>query len=206
MSVQRAQRGERVQTFGGNRAFAGGLVANGDLGIVPPGGLDELRGGAGVEAVGGVEGEGNGSVIGYWILDIGDWILDIGDAEVVLFGEEGLAGFFVDGVKGAAQTGLDGSGNSAFDERSGTKADVEAHVLGQKFEGHLCAQNGAAQIHQDEDTIRGVDALDRLVDFNGVRSEFGAVIPNSSRNGDRDLQGGNLPGKGKQGVGEGAAM
>ena len=61
MPVQCPQRGKRIQAFGGDGAFSGRLVTDGNLGVVPSGGLDELCGGAGVEAVGGVEGEGYGT-------------------------------------------------------------------------------------------------------------------------------------------------
>ena len=78
------------------------------------------------------------------------------------------------GDLGAARTarGSDRGDDQALDDRRGGEQDpVAGRRVVEQVEGQLGAEDGTAEVHQDDDPGRAVDLLDRLLDPDGVGAE-----------------------------------
>ena len=88
---------------------------------------------------------------------------------------------------------------------AGLSTHAVAHLVVEQIQGQLRAQHGAAQVEQHDDTVFGVDPLDRLLHLDGVGAERGLVEPGGDR--DRGLDAmEHLTGELGRGASEGSAV
>jgi hypothetical protein len=57
----------------------------------------------------------------------------------------------------------------------------------QKLERRLGAEDGASEIHQDENPVGRIDRLDRIHDVGGIRPELTVIVPGSAGEGERNF-------------------
>ena len=102
---------------------------------------------------------------------------------------------------GAAAGSSDDRGDEAFDEGRRAEDDPAPGGAVEQVECELRAEDGAAEVEEHDDTIRTVDAFDRLLHLDGVGAQRGLVQSRGQRHG-RPAAVQHLPGQLDRGAGE----
>jgi hypothetical protein len=98
-------------------------------------------------------------------------------AEVVLFAgqpQHGLVGYRVDRRTGGGQHDCR---DQSFDERRARHDDASGDIGLEELQRHLGTQDGAAEVEQHQDAVRGVHRLDGRGHGRGIRAERRLVKP-----------------------------
>jgi ABC-type Mn2+/Zn2+ transport system ATPase subunit len=167
------ERRDPAQAAGRDRSGAGGDVPQHDDGIEATDLADQASRGAGVQTVRVLDGERSlGARSRSRIVGTGTVVR----GEVRGLPEQGPPGLRRHLVPGCTTGSRDGGDHQALDQRR----RAQQHTLAdggvvEQVEGQFGAEDRAPQVHQDDDALLGVHALDRPRDLHRVGAEGGLV-------------------------------
>ena len=114
------------------------------------------------------------------------WLRLIKKPQLFLLGEQCAACFLAGCFQITSQTGLDPSGDSTFDQWRRAESDFLLHRWGKQFDRHFCAEDRAAQVHEQQHTVIVINLLDGLHDLQGVRSKLIVILSGACSDSDPD--------------------
>ena len=179
VSPANAQSRDRIEALATGRPRSGGQVLDGNGCVEPSRSFHKPCGRARVEAK-----------------PVGDFDLDslpafaralrnrgrlLGSPQVDDLATQPSSGLRRHLLQPEADPGRCGGCDRALHERCFTQQNRFPHIVGEHLYGHLCAENCAPEVHEDNHSVRRVNLCDRVHHEHGVRPERSVVHRSSPR-------------------------